>query len=475
MYRTLLVARREFLENVRTKGFWLSILLFPILIITTAVLPSFLARRATPTRSFVVADASGRYEPLIAAAISAENLRRQERSPTAPGSRLTRPGGTETREKNSTVTTRSRFRLLPLPADIQPDAEISEIEARLRPMLNAEGTNAIFAAVIIPRNFGAGTTNAVRYWCANQADSSLRDLIERTLRAELRRQEYTRQGLDPTVIARTEAMQVPIADLNPTKAAGTERVNLADQITQWAPSLFVYLLWVAIFAVSQMLLNSVIEEKSNRLIEVILSSVTPTQFMMGKLLGIAAVGMVMLGSWLSSLFLVALWQSSAAASQAAAGSGVSELPQALVGIFQGTWLLPAFIFYFICGYVLYAAVFLTIGSLCNTIKEAQNLMGPMMIVLMVPLFLMPFIPRDPNGPLASVLSWVPLYTPFVMMNRVSAHPPLWQVVGTTVVLLGFIVILLGACGRIFRLAILRTGQPPKLLELLRWVVGRQGA
>jgi len=442
------------LENVRTKGFWLSIIIFPLLISLSAVIPAFLARKATPTRTFAVADASGHYEPLIAAAVRSGDGRRSNRMTGPPSTPL---------------PARTRFHLAPLPAGLKSDMDLATLEHQLRPLLVSQGTNALFAAVLIPRDFGPGSTNAVRYWCANQADSGLRDLIERTLRTEFRREEYTRQGFDPALVTRTEALQVPIADLNPTKAVGTERVGLADQIIQWAPSLFVYLLWIAIFAVSQMLLNSVIEEKSNRLIEVLLSSITPTQLMMGKLFGIAAVGLVMLGAWLGSIFTVALWQTRAAAAVATAGSGLSELPQALVGLFQGTWLLPAFAFYFLCGYVLYAAVFLTIGSLCNTIKDAQNLMGPLMIILMVPLFLMPFIPRDPNGPLASFLSWIPLYTPFVMMNRVSAHPPLWEVVGTTIVLLAFIVFLLWACGRIFRLAILRTGQPPRILELLRWV------
>ncbi len=466
MRRTLLIAQREFLENVKTKGFWLGILLFPVLIGVSALLPAFLARKATPVRTFVVADATGLYEPLIVAAAEADGRRARERAPATstnvPSESTVRPPADEVH---------SRFRRVPLPPELAGNLEPGILEARLRPRLAENGTNALFAAVIVPRGFGPGSTNALHFWCANQADGSLRDLVERTLTAEFRRQEYARLGLDASVIQRTEALRIPIADLNPTKAAGSERVGLADQLTQWAPSLFVYLLWVAIFAVSQMLLNSVIEEKSNRLIEVMLSSVTPTQFMMGKLIGIAAVGMVMLSAWLGSMFGVALWQTQSAA-QAAAGSGAGEIAQALVSLLRGSWLLPAFAFYFACGYVLYAGVFLTLGSLCNTIKEAQNLMGPMMLVLMVPLFLMPFIPRDPNGPLASFLSWIPPYTPFVMMNRVAAHPPVWQVIGTSITLLSFIVLLLWACGRIFRLGILRTGQPPKFRELLRWLVGK---
>jgi hypothetical protein len=87
-------------------------------------------------------------------------------------------------------------------------------------------------------------------------------------------------------------------------------------------------------------------------------------------------------------------------------------------------------------------------------------------------FSMPFIPRDPNGPIAQIASWIPLYTPFVMMNRIAASPPVFDVVGTGVVLVGFDVLVLWGCGRVFRTAILRTGQPPRIIELLRWIRDR---
>jgi ABC-type Na+ efflux pump permease subunit len=92
-----------------------------------------------------------------------------------------------------------------------------------------------------------------------------------------------------------------------------------------------------------------------------------------------------------------------------------------------------------------------------------------MVFLMVPLFTMTFIPRDPNGVPATVLSWIPPYTPFVMMNRMTADPPLRDVVGTLVLLVAFTGLVLWGSGRVFRIGILRTGQPPKLVELFRWL------
>ena len=208
-----------------------------------------------------------------------------------------------------------------------------------------------------------------------------------------------------------------------------------------------------------MLLNNTIEEKSNRIIEVLLSSVTPGELMMGKLLGIAGVGITMIGVWMGSLVAILKLNS----------GPESELAGLLWDVLQNSGMIPVFIMYFILGYLLYSALFLSIGSVCNTLKEAQNLMGPVMLIMMVPMVTMMFIPKDPNGTLARVLSWIPLYTPFTMMNRAAAHPPMIDQVGTLILLLVSVVVAMWLAGRIFRIGILRTGQPPKFRELLSWL------
>jgi ABC-type Na+ efflux pump permease subunit len=97
------------------------------------------------------------------------------------------------------------------------------------------------------------------------------------------------------------------------------------------------------------------------------------------------------------------------------------------------------------------------------------MMGPVMVIMMVPLMTMMFIPKDPNGTLATVLSWIPCYTPFIMMNRAAADPPMFERVATLTLLVVSTIGMLWLSGRIFRLGVLRTGQPPKFMELLRWV------
>ena len=244
---------------------------------------------------------------------------------------------------------------------------------------------------------------------------------------------------------------------DPSKDEGEEKVSMADTIRQFAPLGFVYMMWIAIFTVVNMLLNNTIEEKSNRIIEVLLSSATPWEIMSGKLIGIAGVGMTMMVGWVLSMIGVLMYM---------AGPQV-EWAATLLEVISNSGLLPLFGLYYLCGYLIYSGLFLAIGSLCSTIKESQNFMGTATVILMVPLMTMVFVARDPNGTLAQVLTWIPLYTPFVMMNRAAADPPAFDMWGSAILMLITIVTMLWVSSRIFRIGILRTGQPPKLVELFK--------
>jgi ABC-2 type transport system permease protein len=218
----------------------------------------------------------------------------------------------------------------------------------------------------------------------------------------------------------------------------------------------------------QMLLNNTIEEKSNRIAEVLLSSVTPNEIMMGKLFGIAAIGLTMVTAWLATVIIGAQVYSGAG------GAGSEVIGQAVESV-VASGLLPMFLLCFLLGYLIYAGLFLSIGALCNDLKEAQNLQGPMMLIMMVPLFTMVFINRDPHGTLATILTWIPLYTPFTMMNRAAADPPLGELIGATLLMIATALLLLWSAGRILRMAMLRAGNRPNFGEILQWIRGRGDA
>ena len=505
MRNALLVALREYVENAKTKGFWIGIFMLPIVLFLSVQVPMLLERKGTPVRHFVLLDYSGEFEQKIEEALEQQyqrmtlsRLNEYARANRVKLPEALRPLAVETPEAVEKFVQlggsaiyletikphlpagagefmeprRLYLRVdLPFPKPADPEAAARQ----LRPGLNgdelflAQGAKvSLDVAIIIPADIselvsrGGNATRengGVQYWSRNLADKSLRSYVENAINEEMRRREYAARGLDPAILKEVESTRVPMVELNPKKEAGQERVGRAETLAQWAPVGFVYLLWVALFSISQMLLTNTIEEKSNRIIEVLLSSVTPAEFVLGKLAGIAAVGLTMVGAWLGSMLLVLSWKA----------GGESEVATEFISLLHQSHLLGAFVVYFFFGYLLYAGIILSIGSVCNTLKEAQNYMGVITMLMMVPLLTMMFIPKDPNGTVATVLSWIPIYTPFIMMNRAAADPPMFDVIGTMILLIGFTAFVLWGAVKIFRVGILRTGQPPRIMELVRWL------
>ena len=507
MRYTLLIALREFAENAKTKGFWIGIFTLPLLLAISIGVSTKLAK-SEPARNFVVVDKSGvfgesvkhsvewAYQRSVLQALG-EHVREHLRAGQTPQMDLwPNPGAVDAfiaaggkdaylaqlrpmlQENTPEFKEPSHlFVRVDLPKEIDAAASPDQILAGLKPYLVGErqvavdGANVpLFAALLIEPDALDGATRwtgepAIQYWSTNLAVDNLPEMIRGGLNYEVRRRLYGARGVDFTTVREVEATQVRIGSFDPAKAAGTETVSTADRIASNVPVAFVYLLWMSIFTVMQMLLNNTIEEKSNRIAEVLLSSVTPNEIMMGKLLGIAGIGLTMVGAWLATVFIAA---------QLYHGPGAQVIAPAVDAV-ASSGLIPVFLLCFLLGYLIYAGLFLSIGALCNDMKEAQQVQGPMMLIMMVPLFTMVFVNRDPHGTLATILTWIPIYTPFTMMNRAAANPPLMELVGATLLMIATAVLLLWSAGRIFRMAMLRTGNRPKLAQVVQWIRGRGDA
>ncbi len=515
-----LIALREYLEHVKTKGFWLTIMIFPLVIGGMIFLQRAL-EEATPVRYYVLVDQSGQYEQAVAVAIEREHQRRilqafvsyllEHRKETdleataanasnaadqfiddvdadqvAALDEWINSGGLDYAllmagpylEADAPPFERpdSLFVEAPLPAGIDTSSTPEAIVEQLRPYLNGQRQiqvdgqpRELFALILIPEDVqtdisrpgempqAPGNISGVQYWAGNLTDSRLPDAIINSINAEIRQQEYAQLGLDDQAIRNVQRTRLPMSRLDPGAAAGDETVSMADTIRQYAPMAFVYLMFVSLMQNVQYLLSNTIEEKSNRIIEVLLASVTADELMMGKLLGIGLTGLTTIAVWLLSLFAFINFYDNA----------TTEFLSDVLDVMLGSELIPWFVFYYFAGYALYSGVFLAIGSLCSSLKEAQALMMPMILIQVVPLAMMAFVIMDPNNSIVRALSYFPLFTPYLMMNRAAASPPLVDVVGTTLVLLVSIVLILWGSGKVFRQGVLRTGQPPRLLELWR--------
>ncbi len=518
MSKMLLVAKREFVENVRTKTFWIGILSFPVLLALTILVPIWL-EKAKDARKYAVIDESGWLVKEVEQRARVSDLKTALRLarakpevfrkmlPNAPDSffetlksipdeqfeqfaRTLAAGqasgvdpfssfGSESSEKIDPAEIQkalSEWYLTLSPDEARKIAsnlarsryqriEVTDLGSDSQASIKKKiDEGELFAYIVVGKDPISGSEGC-KYVSNNLTDDDLKDWFSSLATEAVRERRIEKANIDP-VVAKQIQEPLDFESKKVSKAGAEEKVETQDMIRQWAPVAFVYLLWISVFTIAQMLLTNTIEEKSNRIIEVLLSSVSPLQLMAGKIAGIAATGLTVIGSWVV-FFLIGVKVTPKLLG--------TSLPFDLSVVISDPVYLPSFVAYFFLGYLLYAAVLVGMGSVCNSLKEAQNLLQPVFILLIVPLLAMMPISRDPNGTLAKVLSYIPPFTPFVMMNRSAAPPTLTEYAITSLLLIVTIVLAMWGAAKIFRIGILMTGKPPKIREILQWMKAPVGA
>jgi ABC-2 type transport system permease protein len=221
------------------------------------------------------------------------------------------------------------------------------------------------------------------------------------------------------------------------------------------PMAFMMLIWIATFTSGQYLLTTTIEEKSNKVMEVLLSAVSPMQLLAGKIVGQAGVSAVILCMYGSAV--------------------MAGLIAFTLGDLIPTMHVVLFCIFFAIAYFMIAAIMAAVGSAVNELRDAQSLMGPIMLLLFIPLALWPLLSEHPNGLVATITSFTPPLLPFIMILRVttSTEPvATWQIIVSIMVGVLSVLLMIWICARIFRIGVLMQGKPPSILQLVKWV--RQG-
>jgi len=189
----------------------------------------------------------------------------------------------------------------------------------------------------------------------------------------------------------------------------------------------------------------VIEEKSNRVLEVLLSSASTSEILAGKVLGVAGITLTVLGAW-GGLGAFLLYN----AFPGIAHDLVSVLTENGLAFYLGLYLIG--------GYLMYAVLFAAIGAFCETPREAQTLLGPVMIVLAIPIVVMNVAIRTPDMPILKILSWVPFFTPFLMTARAPTEPPLLEIIGTLAAMAVTAALMVWLASKAFRAGALSTAK-----------------
>ena len=257
------------------------------------------------------------------------------------------------------------------------------------------------------------------------------------------------EGISPQLVNRLRSQVTHWVEID-TQTGEQRKRSEADMVTgMMVPFFFLFMMFMAVMSMGQHLLSSVIEEKSSRVMEVLLSAVSPFELMAGKILGLAGAGLLVVGLWTGSAFAAAHWRGLAI-----------DVPPSMLGYFVA---------YYVLGFLLTTALLVGIGSVCNNIKEAQSLVLPVNLLMVLPMMIWYNLAQNPNGTLAVALSFVPPTTPMIMILRLGSGAPIpaWQIVATFGLLVASVPAAFYLAAKIFRTGILLYGKRPTLGQLMQ--------
>jgi ABC-2 type transport system permease protein len=316
---------------------------------------------------------------------------------------------------------------------------------------------------------------------------NLTSYISVTLASELQRDLLVKNKIDKALVDEyIKPVNVTSAKIDSAKITNTDKLGKIGI----GLGIFIY---IFVFLYSSQVMRGVIEEKSSRVIEIIISSVKPFQLMMGKILGIAMVGLTQFLLWiilsvavitpLSNSFLtdkhykdisssqqhLRIGMPTSATDQEESGETPSSKAMEYFSDLPWGLIITCFAFYFLIGYLLYASLFAAVGSAVDSETDTQQFMLPVIIPLIFSMAISGSIISNPDGPLAFWFSMIPLTSPIVMMIRLPFHVPFWQLALSMSLLLGFFVLMTWLAGRIYRTGILMYGKKTSWKELGKWL------
>jgi len=410
----------EYSRRVRERGFIVSILLTPMLMIAFSVVPSYLLmQEPEKTEAVGVIDGTGH---------------------------LLQPMKSYVEAKWKLADGSPRYLL------VDQLAAGADIDAAIRTGDSISLRETTIGTMVISDS--AGVVVGV-YRSPNATNIQLVERFRKVLEKITTESRLLRAGIDTAIYNRARA-EIELTTVKVTKEGASESSEFVATFLLAIGGTM--LLMFLVMTTGQSLVRSLVEEKSNRVIDLLVSSTTPSELMWGKLIGLSGLGLTQIGAW----GFIAVGITSAIALPAGATTTLRSLYD----------VLPFIAAYVVLGYVLYSAIFIAVGSLVNTEQEAQLASTYLVLLLVMPMAFAVAVMQSPDAPYVKVVSFIPFVTPSMMMIRLTTKaPPMWEIVASLALLATTTVLLVWIAGRVFRTAILLYGKRPTLREIGRWVRG----
>ncbi|MFV8342393.1 ABC transporter permease [Flavobacterium sp. XS2P39] len=431
-----LIIKREFIAKVRNKSFIVMTFLSPLLFVGIAVFVGYLSSMKADTKRIAIHDESGLF----------------------------------VKEFTSLNSKTSEYKYL----------DLSLIDLKF---LKDSITNESYEGLIYIQNESNSKDfeNKIQFISNDSPSISFIENIQDIVASKLTKDNLEKAHLDTLAIKNAQSK----VNISLTKASGEESVKGLNEIKIGIGGAFGYLIMMFIIIYGNMVMRSVIEEKTSRIVEIIISSVKPFQLMMGKIIGTALAGLLQFVIWavigLSLMFAASVFFGVNVGPTARISP---ELMQAAQQEMTGTaqiyirelWNLPianiliGFVIYFIGGYFLYSSFYAAIGAAVDNQTDSQQFLLPIIMPLMLSVYIGFFtVINDPHGTIAVVFSMIPLTSPIVMLMRIPFGVPLWQIAISVALLFATFFSVVWFAAKIYRIGILMYGKKPTWNEMYRWL------
>ncbi len=410
MNNSFVVLKKEYLQLVKSISFWISTIFFPLLMLGITVLPLLLVSKQKTTNTIYVKDESKSLFKYF-----------------------------EEKEFEKTEEI-SKIKLEILNGD---NIDLEELKEKVE-------KKEVDGVLIIPENLF--NVKEAKFYARNLSNFSLLSKVEKILNNAITKKAAEDLNLDKDKMDKI----LHRLNLEGIKIEKGKEKKEGALTSFFAIFVLFIILYTAIIGYGAHILRAVLEEKNTRVVEILISSISPFKLMFGKILGVAFAGITQIIIWVLAFLMLSF--------SATFGFGVANLPS--LNLIQ----IIFFVVFFVLGYLLYASLYAAIGSLFSSEQEAQQMSTILILPLILPVLLMQMIIQEPNSTIAIILSLIPFFTPLLFYLRMLVEtPPLWQIILSVFLTSLTVIFIIYLSGKIYRTGILMYGKRPNIKEVIKWI------
>lgn len=418
MNAILAVIKREYLTRVKNRGFLIGTLIMPLFILAITTIPTLMAlKKVEKPRTILVFDETQDLSRKFEAVFS---------------------------DTNKTGETIYNFK------EVYPESDWETQKADLFQQVQDDEASGV---LYVPE--GIYGSNAMSYYAKSVTDFTFLRRLEDGITQLVTEYRLSAEGLNPEKVKNlTKRLDMATFKVDEGGEAKEDK-----GFSFWISYILVFTLYMMVLLYGQQIQQSVIEEKTSRVVEVVVSSVKPFHLMLGKIIGVCSVGLTQFAIWLVALVLVTTY--SGAFIPSAEASMIPDIPFSFYLFFM---------LFFVLGFFLYGSMYAAIGAMVNSEQEAQQLQFFVISFLILGIVMMMPIIKGPDTSLAVILSMIPLISPITMYIRVTVQmPPVWEMILSIGILFSTVVFMIWLSSRIYRIGILMYGKRPNLPEVMKWI------